>query len=318
MNRIYLLFLLALIMLINTSCGDKKDSVQLEHELFQLPTNTVGNAVYMLDQMNGYVVGGEQFGIGWICHTTDGWTTFQLDSLSPSIILDILCRSDGDCIASGYGSKIYTGSLSTWQEHQLPDFRRFSTVVKLADQNYMVAGGSGLADGVIHEVNSSGVIQESQDSIIHELFDLESIDDDLHLVGYGYIAKSLDQGNTWKVSSVQGDSYVAVSFPSQQTGYVVGEFGSILKTTDGGESWSKDRNGNLLWVSDLEFQDVYFTNEEAGFICGKDGLLWQTTDGGENWLEVGGIPRIDYYGMHHIQDKLYVSGSDGQLIVVGI
>ncbi|HSD62897.1 MAG TPA: C25 family cysteine peptidase, partial [Ignavibacteriaceae bacterium] len=75
-----------------------------------------------------------------------------------------------------------------------------------------------------------------------------------------------------------------VSFPPGQSdiGYAVGtnstQNGIILKTFDGGISWTKISNDTIPGL-----RTVCFTTTEAGFVGGYNNLLLKTIDGGLSW-----------------------------------
>lgn len=64
-------------------------------------------------------------------------------------------------------------------------------------------------------------------------------------------------------------------------GFVVGDAGTILKTTDAGMTWSPLTSGttNALY-------DVYFFDATQGVAVGEQGLILRTTDGGGGWQGV--------------------------------
>ena len=64
-------------------------------------------------------------------------------------------------------------------------------------------------------------------------------------------------------------------------GFVVGDAGTILKTTDAGMTWSPLTSGttNALY-------DVYFFDATQGVAVGEQGLILRTTDGGAGWQGV--------------------------------
>jgi len=64
-------------------------------------------------------------------------------------------------------------------------------------------------------------------------------------------------------------------------GFVVGDAGTIVKTTDAGMIWSPLTSGttNALY-------DVYFFGAAQGVAVGEQGLILRTTDGGAGWQGV--------------------------------
>jgi len=69
-----------------------------------------------------------------------------------------------------------------------------------------------------------------------------------------------------------------IEFIDENVGYVIGEFGKILKTTDGGNNWYAQSSGTSAHLF-----DCYFTSEQVGWICTSNGGILKTVDGGANW-----------------------------------
>jgi hypothetical protein len=69
-----------------------------------------------------------------------------------------------------------------------------------------------------------------------------------------------------------------VSFNDTNNGTVVGELGTIFRTTNGGMTWTPQSSGT---INDL--QDVCFTDTNNGTAVGLNGTILRTTNGGTNW-----------------------------------
>ena len=89
-------------------------------------------------------------------------------------------------------------------------------------------------------------------------------------------------------------------------GFVVGDAGTILKTTDAGMTWSPLTSGttNALY-------DVYFFDATQGVAVGEQGLILRTTDGGAGWQGVtsgveDALRSVSFNGVNGI------SGGDSQ------
>jgi photosystem II stability/assembly factor-like uncharacterized protein len=114
-----------------------------------------------------------------------------------------------------------------------------------------------------------------------------------------------------------------VQFLSTQVGFVVGEFGKILKTTDGGASWH-DKQGSLVGEQYFDimelptFFDIDFRNENEGYVVGLEGRVARTTDGGETWAWVEhGVKEYDapFYSVDLLQDgTTWAVGGSGQAV----
>jgi photosystem II stability/assembly factor-like uncharacterized protein len=91
--------------------------------------------------------------------------------------------------------------------------------------------------------------------------------------------------------------------------FVVGDAGTIIKTTDAGTTWSPLKSGttNALY-------DVYFFDENQGVTVGERGRILRTTDGGGGWQRVTSgvtdtLRSISFSGVNGI------AGGDSQTIL---
>jgi photosystem II stability/assembly factor-like uncharacterized protein len=104
------------------------------------------------------------------------------------------------------------------------------------------------------------------------------------IVGENIAMNTSNGGANWVVQLVPTlYNYAGIQFLSTSTGWIAGGYGTVsgilLKTTDGGLSWTTLFNSsNLLW-------DVLFLNSNTGFICGNANYFAKTTNAGINWVQ---------------------------------
>ncbi|MDP2560370.1 YCF48-related protein [Psychrobium sp. 1_MG-2023] len=85
----------------------------------------------------------------------------------------------------------------------------------------------------------------------------------------------------WQQVAVPTEALLTnVYFHNPLLGWAVGHDATILKTTDGGQTWTLKQQ---LPELDKPLLDVYFTDELNGFVVGAYGLFSVTADGGETW-----------------------------------
>src|SRR6476469_914578 len=85
----------------------------------------------------------------------------------------------------------------------------------------------------------------------------------------------------------------AIYFISPMKGWIVGEFGLVLHTEDGGSTWTAQRSG-----SDLpQLYSVKFVDDQRGWAIGQAGSLIRTTDGGKRWATVEIDSKRDLYNI---------------------
>ena len=96
------------------------------------------------------------------------------------------------------------------------------------------------------------------------------------------IFKTTDGGVTWNSVYTHSRQLLAVSFPTQTRGFVTGFGGIVLRTDDGGNSWS------IYQVDPIRtLYAVSFPDENTGYVGGAGAVLWKTVDGGLTWNPVG-------------------------------
>ncbi len=116
----------------------------------------------------------------------------------------------------------------------------------------------------------------------------------IYVVGSNrFVATSSDRGETWIKGEVEANidwqdelgltfDLYAVSFPTANTGYAVSKYWDIIKTDDGGRSWSLITS--LYTGGNERPNDIFFMNESNGWVVGDGGIMYSTTDGGISWL----------------------------------
>ncbi|MCG8329939.1 MAG: Omp28-related outer membrane protein [Chitinophagales bacterium] len=88
------------------------------------------------------------------------------------------------------------------------------------------------------------------------------------------------------------DDLTCVSLVSPEIGYVGGAYGLLLKTTDGGTTWTEiTSNAFTGYVSDLRF-----ISPDTGYVHGW-GDIFKTYNGGNTWSQVYSAPSWHYFAM---------------------
>lgn len=105
----------------------------------------------------------------------------------------------------------------------------------------------------------------------------------------GHILYSNDNGIHWAQANVPVDNLLtSISMLNEFTAWAVGHDGVVLKTDNGGETWtllySMYKESGAEFVDPL--LDVTFWTEQDGLIVGAFGQLYRTKDGGKSWIDL--------------------------------
>ncbi len=95
-----------------------------------------------------------------------------------------------------------------------------------------------------------------------------------------------------------------------QTGYAVGgqyyQTGLVIKTTDGGDTWSAP----VVVTGDILY-GVWFIDDNTGFVCSANGKVFMTTDGGAGWTIVLDDPTASFGRIVFKDSQIGVVGGTG-------
>lgn len=75
----------------------------------------------------------------------------------------------------------------------------------------------------------------------------------------------------------QGNYLFDIQFINAQKGWIIGQGGTLMRTTDGGNTWDYRNLQEMTWIYSL-----HFLNENTGYIAGTNGKIMKTVDSGEH------------------------------------
>lgn len=115
----------------------------------------------------------------------------------------------------------------------------------------------------------------------------------------------------WAQASAQpypNYSFRALHFPTNSYGYIVGDDGLVLVTTDEGASWKESVTGRTY-----AYRSVFFLTEGIGMIGGDNAIFLMTIDAGANWT-----PNIvTELSTNYQINRLYFSGpTEGWVLAI--
>src|SRR3990172_7558794 len=134
-----------------------------------------------------------------------------------------------------------------------------------------------------------------------------------------------NSGWVWINPIPQGNSLQSSSISDNNTAFIIGDYGTLLKTTNNGLNWNcvftlpftyyytsiqfvnqstafasatypfnnlyKATDGANTWITlntglNEGFNNIFFYNVDTGVAVGNNGRLIKTNDGGNNWITV--------------------------------
>lgn len=167
----------------------------------------------------------------------------------------------------------------------------------------------------------------------------------------GIVLLSDDHGVSWRQARVPTSvALTNVRFASASQGWAVGHGGVIVHSSDAGETWVRQLDGNQLarielaaaeagaaaapegsagrrrladarrWVADgadKPFFDIYFSDVDTGLVVGAYGLILATRDGGKTWQSsrhlVDNPKGRHFYSIAANGAERYIAGEQGAL-----
>jgi len=300
-SRVSIPLLIVLLICLNQGCKDPGWESRADAVSNLLKGDWSLNDIFMVDANWGVAVKSQ----GVILHTDDGGNTWTSQKSGTGNSLSGVCFTD-TMHGWAVGKKIILHTNDggkTWVK-QLDEAPFSFAAVFCLDTSTAWAVGSGWGDDYsnIHFTEDGGETWTRQRTGVKtHLFDVEFTDYETGIAvgGWctncsgsplfgGYILSTTNGGDTWGLqyhdTTIMG--FYAVDFTDVHSGIVTGALGTILRTTDGGISWTKQESG-----TNDEFRDVCLIGADIGYAAGGEtvepyrGTILRTTDGGLSWAE---------------------------------
>ena len=122
------------------------------------------------------------------------------------------------------------------------------------------------------------------------------------------ISVSSDKGATWTVTDLQEDAqFTTLQMVDDKFGIAMGEFGMVVTTNDGGNTWKK----TAKIPNDYYPYATLFINANEGWSSGLAGQVLHTKDGGKNWSKDSNTTGLALYQLFLHDGKPYGTGAGG-------
>jgi photosystem II stability/assembly factor-like uncharacterized protein len=92
------------------------------------------------------------------------------------------------------------------------------------------------------------------------------------------LRKSTDNALSWTSVYFYNSRFTGIQFLNALTGTVTGNYSLVMRTTDGGQSWTHQSLGSSFY----SVSAVFFLNINLGWLINSEGVVYKTYDGGES------------------------------------
>jgi photosystem II stability/assembly factor-like uncharacterized protein len=178
-------------------------------------------------------------------------------------------------------------------------------------QTGFVAGSHGT---IMKTTNSGDNWTQLTTSIQNALDGIYFVNENTGYVGGSFIIlKTTNAGTTWINMNgifVSFESANSVYFSDENTGMYSTNAGRIIKTTDGGGTWTQvySQPNSAVW-------DLSFPDSQTGYGCTSTGTVIKTINGGTNWI-IQNTPLTENLYSIHFPSMLtgYVASWSGKIL----
>ncbi len=233
----------------------------------------------------GWVVGD----LGRVYKTSDGGATWHRQTVAGRRpFFGAACVDGQHAWLSSTEGRIYatTDGGATWKEQQTPVKRNLFKVVFSTPRRGTAVGDFGL---IVHTEDGGATWTEVA---LPEDFTLPD--------------SALDQGVLPNDALLYG-----LSFVDADHGWLSGEWGTILATSDGGRTWKQQSSGVESTLFGIGFADA-----RTGVAVGIDGIILRTEDGGATWKpQPSPFRERSYYEVALSGKYGWIAANQGTLLV---
>ena len=131
------------------------------------------------------------------------------------------------------------------------------------------------------------------------------------LINSAFAQATNGNGWQWQYPKPQGNTLRDIFVFNKSTAIAVGDFGTVIKTTDGGDSWDVQHHAG---GTAFGLNSVYFIDELNGWAVGGNVLI-RTIDGGNTWNQIKTDTTLGYNSVYFVDvDTGFVFGEDGIIL----
>jgi len=258
----------------------------------------------------------------------------QSSAATRTLLLDLANRGEQSFVAVGtYGVIIVSGDNGeSWVQSEVPASVALTGVAFPSPESGWAVGHDGL---ILHSADGGKTWQKQLDGVqlnqqimaVAErivaqfrdaLEDIESQEepDEMELEDARFQLEEAEfmlEGATDDTAAGPVRPLLDVWFRDEQEGFVVGSYGMLLHTTDGGQNWElvSERMDN---AEAFHLNHITPAPDGALYIAGEAGFVFRSTDGGASWDSLEPGYEGSFYGVLVVPSE----GGEYELLAFGL
>jgi photosystem II stability/assembly factor-like uncharacterized protein len=282
------------------ACG-KFDRSKIAMPKMKFITGENLHSVICVDTGHAWIFGNH----GTIYFSSDGGTTWAKQESGVEVLLgdaSFVSKDEGWAVGVA-GTVVHTSDAGkTWKQQKSSTEKDLLDVFFLDAQHGWAVGEQGTLIHTDDGGNTWASPIEPQDTAFNSVFfaDLNSG----WIVGeFGTIMHSEDGGKTWSKQECKDivpvitakewerplPALYGIFFQDRNRGWITGMDGVIIKTEDGGQTWTKVSSGTELPLYSILIRG------DRGWAVGNKGIYLMSNDGGSTWAPKDGAIKSKFW-----------------------
>ena len=248
----------------------------------------------------------------WAAGATDALDQPALECRRPeqAVLLDVTTAGSRVIAVGERGVIVFSDDAGqTWHQAEVPTSVSLTGVQFPTPKQGWAVGHAGV---ILHSEDAGQTWTRQLDGRLAARLALEAAEADMNASGAtgakAEVARRQLADAQRLVNDGPGKPFLALHFENEQSGFVVGAYGLMFRTTDGGKSWQPWMN-HLNNPKGLHLNAIRAVGKTI-YLAGEQGLFLRSTDGGETFTRLA----TGYEGSYFTLAAL----SSGEVVIAGM